>query len=200
MVNFIWLQVSSCRLQVLRYLGMNLKLAACNLKPPSPLALSFPIYYIYRMEQVQSEHRGYRYSSDKSLLQIPVIHRYLAEDAYWSEQIPLATVQTAIENSFCIGIYQGEIQVGFARIVTDYATFGYLADVFVLPEHRGIGLSKFLMECITALDWVNGLRRFSLATLDAQGLYSQFGFRSPEHPDRLLEITRPGMYKKLPGT
>ena len=171
-----------------------------QLATPSQLALSFTIHYIYRMQQVQSEHRGYRYSSDKSLLQIPVIHRYLAEDSYWSEQIPLATVQAAIANSYCIGIYQGDTQVGFARIVTDYATFGYLADVFVLPEHRGIGLSKFMMECITGLDWVNRLRRFSLATLDAHGLYTKFGFRAPEHPDRLLEITRPGMYKQLPGT
>ena len=147
------------------------------------------------MQQIHHE-AGYLFSSDKARLQPDVIHQYLSEEAYWSKKIPLQTVLTAIEHSFCIGIYTDDgLQVGFARIVTDYATFGYLADVFVKTEHRGKGLSKLLMKLITELPWIRGLRRFTLATVDAHGLYRQFGFQDPAHPERLLEIVRPGMYE-----
>ncbi|MXV15327.1 GNAT family N-acetyltransferase [Hufsiella ginkgonis] len=149
------------------------------------------------MNHIQYQANDVVVSSDKSLLQFGVIHRYLSEEAYWSKKIPGHTVRTAIENSFCIGIYVAGNQVGFCRIISDYATFGYLADVFVLDGHRGKGLSKLMMKLIMELPWIRELRRFTLATVDAHGLYGQFGFVSPKFPDRLMEITKPKMYESL---
>ncbi len=149
------------------------------------------------MEQVQISYLDYIISSDKTLLQIFDVHSFLSTESYWSKNIPKQTVEKAIENSFCIGVYFDSKQVGFARIISDYATFGYLADVYILQEHRGKGISKAMMKAILALDWVKGLRRFTLATLDAQGLYSQFGFFCPKNPERLMEISKPGIYGDL---
>jgi GNAT superfamily N-acetyltransferase len=147
------------------------------------------------MQNIQRHIDGYDYSSDKSLLQLHVIHKFLSEDSYWCKQIPLKTLELAVENSFCIGMYKDGNQVGFSRIITDYSTFAYLADVFVLEGHRGKSISKNMMSLIMELDWIGQVRRFSLATVDAHGLYTQFGFRTPEHPDRLMEIVRPRMYE-----
>lgn len=130
----------------------------------------------------------YTISADKTKLNLAVIHRFLSEEAYWSKNIPINIVQRAIDNSLCFGVYQGDNQVGFARFITDSATFGYLSDVFILPEHRGKGLSKQLVAFIMAYPALQGLRRMMLFTLDAHGLYRQFGFTPIETPENLLAI------------
>jgi GNAT superfamily N-acetyltransferase len=135
----------------------------------------------------------YTISADKRLLDVGYIHAYLST-SYWAEGIPRATVEQAIAGSMCFGIYAGQQQVGFARLITDTATFAYLADVFVDEAHRGRGLSKQLMRHIMGLEFMPHLRRITLATRDAHGLYAQFGFQPVARPDRNMEIVRPGMY------
>src|SRR6185369_16427394 len=130
----------------------------------------------------------YEISDDKSRLDVDVIHRYLSEESYWSPGIPRAIVARAVENALCFGVYApGNVQVGFARVVTDRATFAYLADVFVLDSHRGQGLSKRLMQAIMAHPDLQNLRRFSLVTKDAHSLYAQFGFAPQANPTRHME-------------
>ncbi len=131
---------------------------------------------------------NYTISTDKSKLNLDIIHQYLSQEAYWSLNIPLEIVQRSIENSLCFGVYQGDNQVGFARVVTDQATFGYLADVFILPEHRGKGLSKQLVAFIMAYPPLQGLRRVILVTRDAHGLYEQFGFTPIDTPENTMFI------------
>lgn len=133
-------------------------------------------------------NEAYTISADKSKLNISVIHQYLSQEAYWCLNIPLDIVQRSIENSACFGVYQGDNQVGFARVITDFATFGYLADVFILPEHRGLGLSKQLMTFIMAYLPLQGLRRIMLVTRDAHGLYEQFGFQPIDSPENTMFI------------
>ncbi len=130
----------------------------------------------------------YTISTDKTKLDLAVIHQFLSQEAYWCLNIPLDIVQRSIENSVCFGVYQAEHQIGFARVITDFATFGYLADVFILPEHRGKGLSKQLMAFIMAYPPLQGLRRLMLVTQDAHGLYEQFGFRPIENPENTMFI------------
>lgn len=131
---------------------------------------------------------GYSISADKNQLDLSLIHRFLGEEAYWCKNIPIEIVQRSIENSLCFGVYLGNDQVGFARVVTDQATFGYLADVFILQEHRGNGLSKKLMAFIMAYPALQGLRRMMLVTFDAHGLYEQFGFRPIDSPENTMSI------------
>ena len=128
-------------------------------------------------------------------MDINAVHQFLSKESYWAKGIPLETVETALQNSFCVGLFEDEKQIGFARLVTDYATFGYLADVYILKEYRGKGLSKMMIKHLLELDFVQGLRRTLLATLDAHSLYRQFGFESPENPERLMEIKRNNLYK-----
>ena len=135
----------------------------------------------------------YDISTDPGRLQLDAIHAYLSR-SYWSPGVPKAIVARAVANSMCFGIYLDGAQVGFARVVTDKATFAYLADVYVLEAHRGQGLSKRLVEQIQAHPELKGLRRFMLATLDAHGLYAQFGFRPLAAPDRMMEIHDPDAY------
>jgi N-acetylglutamate synthase-like GNAT family acetyltransferase len=135
--------------------------------------------------------KGFKISTDKSLLNFDVIYRYLDTESYWAKGIPAERLKRAIENSMCFGVYQGDEQIGFARVITDKATFGYIADVFILPGFRNIGLSKWLMQTITNHPDLQGLRRWSLATADAQGLYSQFGFIEITRPERWMEIFTP---------
>ena len=135
----------------------------------------------------------YDISTDPSRLQPAAIHAYLTR-SYWSPGVPKHIVARAIANSLCFGIYLGEAQVGFARVITDKATFAYLADVYVLEEHRGQGLSKRLMAHIQAHPDLQGLRRFMLATADAHGLYAQYGFTPPGRPENLMEIRDPDPY------
>jgi GNAT superfamily N-acetyltransferase len=125
-------------------------------------------------------------STDKNLLQISVIHGFLSS-SYWAANRMQSTTETAIQNSLCFGVYEGEKQIGFARVINDYAVFAYLGDVFILPEYQKRGLSKWLMEVVLAHPDLQGLRRWSLATKDAHGLYAQYGFTSPMFPDRWME-------------
>lgn len=128
---------------------------------------------------------------------VPAIHRYLSQDSYWSENIPLEIVAKAVQNSLCFSLYDAEKQIGFARVITDKATFAYLCDVYVLPEFRGRGLSKWLMTCVQQHPDLQHLRRFMLATKDAHGLYAQFGFKPAAAPDRLMEIVNRDIYKTV---
>lgn len=134
-------------------------------------------------------------STDKGKLDIPYIHRFLSQDSYWAEGIPIDIIRTSIQNSLCFGVYVYDQQIGFARIVTDEATFGYLADVFIDPNFRGNGLSKWLMQVIVDYPSLQRLRRLLLVTKDAHGLYEQFGFMVVQNPERFMNIHRPGIYK-----
>lgn len=131
---------------------------------------------------------GILYSIDKNKLDINYIHHFLSKESYWAKNIPIDIVQKAIAGSLCFGIYDDNKQIGFARVVTDYATFGYLADVFVDNTYRGKGISKQLMRFIMDCHELQGLRRLMLATLDAHGLYAQFGFERLEGDKRLMGI------------
>jgi GNAT superfamily N-acetyltransferase len=130
----------------------------------------------------------YSISDDKTKLNLEVIHRFLSQEAYWCKNIPVEIVRRSIENSLCFGVYLGDDQVGFARVITDQATFGYLADVFILSEHRGKGLSKQLVAFIMAYPALQGLRRLMLVTFDAHSLYEQFGFKPIDSPENTMSI------------
>jgi len=131
---------------------------------------------------------GYLFSTNRSKLQLDVIYNYLSKESYWAQNIPMEIVKKSAEGSQCFGIYFNEKQIGYARMVTDNATFAYLADVFVLDQHRGKGLSKELMKFIMEQPNLQGLRRMLLGTRDAHGLYKQFGFTALSAPDRMMEI------------
>ncbi|OOW83349.1 GNAT family acetyltransferase [Xanthomonas campestris pv. vitiswoodrowii] len=142
-----------------------------------------------------------RISTDKQELDLPLIHRFLSEQAYWCLGIPLDTVQRAIAGSLCFGGYcEGVGQVAFARVITDGATFGYLADVFVLDAHRGCGYGKQLVAAVMAHPHLQGLRRLMLATSDAHALYAQHGFAAPARPQALMEIAYPDLYRTTTTT
>ena len=126
-------------------------------------------------------------------MSLAAVHAFLT-NSYWAAGIPLETVEHSIRNSLCFGIYRGNRQVGFARVITDRATFAYLGDVFVLPEYRGQDLSKWMMECIMAHPELQGFRRWSLLTRDAHGLYRQFGFTELKSPQRWMERHDPEIY------
>jgi GNAT superfamily N-acetyltransferase len=138
---------------------------------------------------------NYTISTDKHILQISVIHTYLSTESYWAKHIPLEIVERSIENSLCFGLYFKSEQIGFARVISDFAVFGYLADVFILETHRGKGLSKRLMEAIMNYPKLQGLRLFALKTKDAQGLYKQFGFIVGKNPENFMEIKHEDFYK-----
>jgi GNAT superfamily N-acetyltransferase len=137
-----------------------------------------------------------RISTDQAELDIPLIHRFLAGQSTWAKGIPRATLERAIANSLCFGGHLGAAQVAFARVISDFSTFANLVDVFVLPEHRGRGYSKLLMHAVLAHPRLQGLRRFTLATGDAHGLYAQFGFTAPLKPQSLMERYFPGLYQE----
>lgn len=140
-------------------------------------------------------HKGeFTISTDKSRLDIGVIHKFLSEDSYWAANRTREKTQIAIENSICFGLYHGDRQIGFARVVSDKATFAYIGDVFVLSEYRGKGLSKWLMQMIDEHPELQGLRRWVLATRDAHGLYAQYEFAELRHPERWMEKTAPDAY------
>jgi GNAT superfamily N-acetyltransferase len=138
---------------------------------------------------------GYEISTDRARLDLRAIHAYLVR-SYWSPGIPLETVERAVNNSLCFGLYEtaSGSQVGFTRVVTDYATFGYLCDVYVLEEHRGRGLSKLMMREVMAHPALAGARRVMLATRDAHGLYQQSGFVVAGAAGNLMEVVRPDIY------
>ena len=133
-------------------------------------------------------------STDRSRLDVAAIHRFLVEDSYWARERTSEQTKTAIENSICFGLFHGDKQIGFARVVSDKATFADLGDVFVIDEYRGQGLSKWLMQVIVDHPELQGLRRWVLATKDAHGLYEQFDFAALRFPERWMEKTAPNAY------
>lgn len=141
------------------------------------------------------QKEAFSITTDKTKLSVEYIHQYLSTQSYWAPQIPLHTVQRSVEGSLCFGVFYHEQMIGFARVITDNATFGYLADVFIDEAFRGQGLSKWLMEVIVQHPNLQGLRRFMLATRDAHGLYRQFGFSDLTYPERWLQIVNPDVYK-----
>lgn len=137
---------------------------------------------------------GFKVTSSHADLDLNVIHAFISE-SYWAKNIPISTVKKAISNSLVFGAYSTSgHQVGFARVITDKATFAYLGDVFVLEEFRGLGISKLLMKSVCEYPDLQGLRRFMLATSDAHGLYTQFGFTPLEKPETFMQIWQPGIY------
>jgi GNAT superfamily N-acetyltransferase len=144
------------------------------------------------------EHRRGEFliSTDPARLDLTVIHGFLT-NCYWAKGIPREVVARSIEHSLCFGVYDDAgAQLGFARVISDYATFAYIADVFVLESHRGRGLGKELMERIQTHPWLQGLRRWNLSTKDAHELYAQYGFVPLKWPERYMEIFRPNMYER----
>lgn len=137
-----------------------------------------------------------RISTDKRELDVDVIHAFLRDQAPWSLGIARHIVERAIEGSLCFGAYLGERQVAFARVVTDYATFGYLCDVFVLPEYRSRGYAAALVQHIFEAEPLTQLRRIVLVTTDAHGLYRPCGFEALAHPHKYMELHRPDVYRQ----
>ena len=135
--------------------------------------------------------KGFAISTDKDLLDLEMIYNYLGKESYWSKGIAVERVHTSIANSMCFGVYADGKQVGFARVVTDKAIFAYLCDVFVLDSHKGLGLSKWLLQTIRNHPELQGLKRWMLATADAHGLYKQFGFGPLTKPDNWMDIYTP---------
>jgi len=145
---------------------------------------------------MQEWHRGkYYISTDKNRLDLAVIHDFLTT-SYWAAGIPIETVKKSLEHSLNFGVYKEGEQVGFARVITDYATFAYIGDVFILEDYRGQGLSKWLMQVIADHAELQGLRRWVLLTRDAHGLYRKTGFMEPVNPKRYMEKIFPDVYKQ----
>jgi GNAT superfamily N-acetyltransferase len=134
-------------------------------------------------------------TTDPTRVDRDLAYEFLSQ-SYWSKGIPRHVFERAIANSLCFSLYDGDSQIGFARVVTDRATFAYLADVFVLPSHRGRGLAKLLMEAVVAHSDLQGLRRWVLATRDAHGLYARYGFTPLQAPDRFMELWDPNVYQR----
>ncbi len=135
-------------------------------------------------------------SDDPSLLNIPMIHRFLSEESTWATGIPLTTVERAISNSLCFGAYENAQQVGFVRVVTDWATFGYLCDLFTIPTHRRRGIARQLIEAVLAHSDLNKLRRFTLVTSTASKLYEKFGWTELHEPRNYMERYFPNIYQQ----
>jgi GNAT superfamily N-acetyltransferase len=134
-------------------------------------------------------------SDDSTLLDRAMIHQFLSEESYWACGLPRDVMDRSLDNSLCFGIYDAGRQVGFARAVTDFATFAWLADVFVVESERGQGVARRLIAGVCSHPRLQGLRRFILATIDAHGLYAQYGFAALKNPERFMEIHRPNVYK-----
>jgi GNAT superfamily N-acetyltransferase len=138
----------------------------------------------------------YVISTDPARIDVDAVHRYLSNESYWAKGIPRDRVERSIAGSLCFGLYAGEAQVGFARVVTDRATFAYLCDVYVDAAHRTGGLGKWLMEVVMGHPDLQGLRRFLLGTRDAHGLYAKYGFTPMKAPDRFMEKHDPDVYTR----
>jgi GNAT superfamily N-acetyltransferase len=141
---------------------------------------------------------NYLISTDITKLNLELIHDFLCNTSYWSAGIPFETLKRSIENSTCFGVYDNGKQAGFARVISDLATIGYLGDVFILPEYRGRGLSKWLMECIMKHPELQGFRRWILITRDAHNLYKKFGYTELLKPQNYMEIRVPDIYSEKP--
>jgi GNAT superfamily N-acetyltransferase len=133
----------------------------------------------------------------KENMDIGVIHQFLSEQSYWAKGISYSFVNNSLTHSFNVGAFFDERQIGFGRVITDYYTFGWLADVFVLKEHRGRGISRMMLSYLFDQPWCSRLRRIMLNTSDAQGLYRQFNFKDLKSPANILEISRPDIYSSF---
>lgn len=143
---------------------------------------------------VNISYNGYLITTDKKKMQVEAIHKWLSEKSYWVKDIPFDIVKNSFDNSFCIGVLKDGKQIAYARLITDYTSIAYLADVYVEEEHRGQGISKKMMEILLNLEWVTKLRKVFLGTLDAHSLYLRYGFEPLAEPARWMEISRPGIY------
>jgi GNAT superfamily N-acetyltransferase len=130
-------------------------------------------------------------STDPTRLDLDAIHAFLAYESYWAAGIGRDTVARAVARSLCFGLYDGTAQIGFARVISDHATYAYLSDVYVVAAYRGRGLATWLLECVVTHPLLRDLRRFSLHTKDAQAFYGRFGFAPPRYPERYLELMAP---------
>lgn len=145
-------------------------------------------------ENIEWQNGEFTISTDRERLQIDAIHKFLSEESYWAKERAPEQTERAIKNSLPFGVYKGENQIGFARIVTDYATFAYLGDVYILPEFQGNGLGKWLMKTIVGHPDLQGFRRWILATRDAHTLYEKFDFTALKFPERWMEKSAPNAY------
>lgn len=150
------------------------------------------------MSIVDPRHPGFHITTDPAAIDVDAVHAYLTR-SYWARGIPRDVVARAIQGSLCFGVFQGDRQVGFARVVTDRATFGYLCDVYTLEEVRGQGLGKWVVEVVVAHPDLQGLRRLFLGTRDAHGLYTRYGFKPLARPEIFLEINHPDLYVTRAG-
>jgi GNAT superfamily N-acetyltransferase len=141
------------------------------------------------------KEKGFSISTDKTIFDFEVIHGFL-KDSYWAKDVPFEIIKRSVENSFCFGVFHNRKQIGFARVITDHTTFAYIADVFIVEAYRKMGLAKWLMKTILKHPELQRLRRWMLATKDAHGLYSQFGFKPLKSPERLMEIHDPDFFKR----
>lgn len=157
------------------------------MRAANQIRLHFESGGILNHTNLLSTRDGYAITTDRDRIDVSVVHRYLSEESYWAKNIPFDVVERAIRNSLCFAVLHGNDLAGFARVTTDRATVAYLGDVFMLPAHRGKGLSKWLLEIISTHPDLQGLRRWMLATADAQGLYAQFGFTPLKMPARWME-------------
>ncbi len=145
---------------------------------------------------MESKKGEFLITTDPELADVRVIHRFLSEESYWAKGISLERVSKSLKHSLCFTLLKNKEQVGFARVITDYATSAYLCDVFVLPGYRGTGLSKWLMQTVIQHPELRGLRRWTLSTADAHGLYRQFGFTELSKPERFMERFDPDAYTR----
>lgn len=147
----------------------------------------------------ETQQDGYTISTDKARLDVTAIYAYLTNDSYWSHGIPRPIVERGIQGALCFGVYQGDQQVGFARVITDYTTFAYLLDVFILGPYRSRGLGKWLVKTILAHPELQTIRNWMLSTSDAQGLYARFGFTPLEHPEHVMARRDPQAFLRCAG-
>ena len=140
------------------------------------------------------KRNGYSISTDKSRIDLGMVHGFLSK-SYWAENIPRHIVQNSIDNSLCFGVYHQQNQIGFARVVTDFSTFAYLADVFIVPEERGKGLTKWLMQIIVDHPKLQGLTKIHFGNQGCSRLYAQFGFTPFDKPERWMQKHDPEVYK-----
>ena len=154
------------------------------------------MYILIHMESYQAVQGEYMISTDWNRLDLGMIHTFLSNEAYWSKGIPFNVVVRASKHSLCFGVYHRDKQMGYARVISDYTTIAYLGDVFILPEYRGRGLSKWLIGSIQSHPDLQGLRRWILLTKDAHGLYKGLGWKSIAQPELWMEVHHKDVYKQ----
>ena len=147
------------------------------------------------MKTIEWARDSFTVTTDPARLDLSMVAEFLSS-SYWAGGIPFDTVARSVTNSLCFSLLDQQRQIGFARVISDYATVAYLGDVFILPSHRGLGLSKWLMECVVSHPELQGLRRWPLATADAHGLYRQYGFEPLANPQLFMERHDPNVYRR----